>query len=545
MNKNKRFRIIVATIALILCSCGGNARTSSIITDTSNTTSNVENSSSSITETSSVEDSSSSDIPSTSSSFDSSSTTISSSKEDSSSAISSSNSNSSSSAVSSSSISSSSSAATSSSSIKSSSSSAPSSSSVKSSSSSAASSSSTYGGSSSSYSVPPVDDDPVWNIDLSLRGAAFRNALQTKIADKKTQTSSSYNGCLSIGARAAAYPNASSSTFVPFYHDTSTTATTSQCNREHTWPNSRGSGTSGPGADPFIIRPTLTSDNSSRGNKFYGTRSNEWDPASCGFEAARGESARVILYAATMYYKNGLSLSNNPGDSTDLKTMGTLSTLLAWNNTYAPTPIEIQINNYLSTNGYGRNPFVDHPQYASYIWDNNGLIGGEIPPDSSEFEKGLDRESSLANLDGNEFVIASTDYTTSTYYYAMDNQAKGDSIPWYIKPISVLLNDDKSKLIPNGNNVTLKYFKFIKQTDGSYYIQSKETNDYLYGYIDGSHYSIGLGTSPIHDGSLSWSITQNSIGFTLKNAASVYLEYYNSSFCGYKNAPSVPIYLYN
>ena len=531
MNKNKKFRIIVATIALILCSCGGNARTSSIITDTSNTTSNVENSSSSITETSSVEDSSSSDIPSASSSFDSSSTAISSSKEDSSSAISSSSSSSSSSAVSSSSISSSSSAATSSSSIKSSSS-------------SAASSSSTYGGSSSSYSVPPVDDDPVWNIDLSLRGAAFRNALQTKIADKKTQTSS-YNGCLSIGARAAAYPNASSSTFVPFYHDTSTTATTSQCNREHTWPNSRGSGTSGPGADPFIIRPTLTSDNSSRGNKFYGTRSNEWDPASCGFEAARGESARVILYAATMYYKNGLSLSNNPGDSTDLKTMGTLSTLLAWNNTYAPTPIEIQINNYLSINGYGRNPFVDHPQYASYIWDNNGLIGGEIPPDPSEFEKGLDRESSLANLDGNEFVIASTDYTTSTYYYAMDNQAKGDSIPWYIKPISVLLNDDKSKLIPNGNNVTLKYFKFIKQTDGSYYIQSKETNDYLYGYIDGSHYSIGLGTSPIHDGSLSWSITQNSIGFTLKNAASVYLEYYNSSFCGYKNAPSVPIYLYN
>ena len=66
-----------------------------------------------------------------------------------------------------------------------------------------------------------------------------------------------------------------------------------------------------------------------------------------------------------MYYKEGLSLSNNPNDSTNLKTMGTLSTLLAWNTTYAPTPIEIQINNYLSSNGYGRNPFVDHPEYAS------------------------------------------------------------------------------------------------------------------------------------------------------------------------------------
>ncbi len=393
------------------------------------------------------------------------------------------------------------------------------------------------------YSVPPVEIDSRWNIDLSLRGAAFRNALQTIMAGKQTRTTS-YSDCLSLGAKAAAYPNANSSTFVPFYHDASLTATQGQCNREHTWPNSRGSGKSGPGADPFIIRPTLTSENSDRGNLFYGTGSREWDPASCGFEGARGESARVILYAATMYYKNGLSLSNNPSDSADLKTMGTLSTLLTWNNTYAPTPIEIQINNYLSNNGYGRNPFVDHPEYASYIWDRNGLLGGEIPPDPTEFDDGLTIESSLSNLDGNEFVIASSDSNTSFQFYAMDNEAKGSSIPWYIKPLGVSLNDDKSKLIPN-NGVTLKYYKFIKQSDGNYYIRSKENNNYLFGYIDGTHYSIGLGSSPTNGGSLSWSITTNGIGFTFKNAANVYLEYYNSSFCGYKSAPSVPIYLYH
>ena len=367
------------------------------------------------------------------------------------------------------------------------------------------------------------------------------------MAGKRTKTGD-YDSCLSIGAKAAAYPNASSSKFVPFYHDSSVTATTSQCNREHTWPNSRGSGKSGPGADPFIIRPTLTSENSDRSNYFYGTRgkdNKEWDPASCGFEAARGESARVILYAATMYYKShGLSLSNNPSDSTNLKTMGTLSTLLTWNNTYAPTPIEIQINNYLSTQGYGRNPFVDHPEYANYIWDNSGLIGGEIPPDPTEFTNGLDIESSLSNLSGNEYVIASSESSASTSYYSMDNEAKSATLPWYIKPIGVKINEDKSKLIPDGN-VTLKYYKFIKQSDGNYYIQSKETNDYLYAYIDGTHYSIGLGTSPINNGSLSWTITSNSKGFTMKNAANVYLEYYNGSFCGYKNAPGVPIYLYS
>ena len=527
MNKKKRIPIIIAIVALILSGCGHKPQPSSVTTSVIDTTSEI----SAISEdnNSSSEDVSSSEISSIESSSEAySEVIIDSSEEGSSSAASSiySSSESSSSVISSS--------------EQISSSSAASSSSAQSSSTTSSSSSS------SSYSVPPVEDDPNWNVNLSLRGAEFRNALQTIMAGKKTKTTS-YSNCLSLGAKAAAYPTSSSSTFVPFYHDATVTATTSQCNREHTWPNSRGTGTSGPGADPFIIRPTLTSENSDRGNYFYGTRgksAKEWDPASCGFEASRGESARVILYAATMYYQNGLSLSNNPGDDTSLKTMGTLSTLLTWNNTYAPTPIEIQINNYLSNNGYGRNPFVDHPEYASYIWNSNGLIGGEIPSDPSQFDDGLDVETSVSNLNGNEYVIASTDSTASLSYYAMDNEAKSDTLPWYIKPISVLLNEDKTKLIPNGD-VTLKYYKFIKQTDGTYYIQNKETNNYLFGYIDGTHYSIGLGTTPTNNGSLSWSITASSGGFTVKNAANVYLEYYNSSFCGYKNAPSVPIYLFH
>ena len=399
--------------------------------------------------------------------------------------------------------------------------------------------------STTSYSVPPVEEDTNWNIDLSLRGAEFRNALQTIMAGKRTQTTT-YSNCLYLGAEAAAYPNASSSTFVPFYHDASLTATIGECNREHTWPNSRGTGETGPGADPFIIRPTLKSENSDRGNNFYGTKgkaNKEWDPASCGFEAARGESARVVLYAATMYYRNGLSLSNNPNDSTNLKTMGTLSTLLAWNLTYAPTPIEIQVNNYLTNHGYGRNPFVDHPEYAAYIWDNNGLLGGEIPPDPTEFDNGLNRENTLNNIDGNEYVIASSDSNTSFSFFAMNNEAK-PNYPWYIQPISALVNDDKTKLIAEGN-ASLKYYKFIKQSDGNYYIQSKETNNYLFGYIDGTHYSIGLGTTPTNNGSLSWNITTSGNGFVMKNAANVYLEYYNGSFCGFSRAPSVPIYLFH
>ena len=489
--KNKKILTFLTAIAFIVSGCTGNTQSSSIAPSTPSSTSEVSSNPSSDTSTSTSSlDSTSATSSNTSTSATTSSSTVSSS--------------------------------------------------------SSASSSSSSSTTSSSYTP---SGDTIWNINISLRGAEFRNALQTIMAGKRTRTTS-YSNCLSLGAKAAAYPNANSSTFVPFYHDSSRLATQGECNREHTWPNSRGTGTNGPGADPFIIRPTLTSENSDRGNNFYGTKgkaNKEWDPASCGFEAARGESARVILYAATMYYKEGLSLSNNPNDSTNLKTMGTLSTLLAWNTAYAPTPIEIQINNYLSSNGYGRNPFVDHPEYASYIWNNNGLIGGEIPPDPGDFTNGLDRESSLANLDGNNYVIASSDSATSFSYFAMDNEAKSSTLPWYIKPICCSVNDDKTKLIAN-DGATLKYYKFIKQTDGNYYIQNKENGKYIFAYYDGSHYSIGLGTTPTNSGSLSWTITTSNNGFVMKNATNstnVYLEYYNGSFCGYKSAPSVPIYLYH
>lgn len=195
----------------------------------------------------------------------------------------------------------------------------------------------------------------------------------------------SYSSTLSIGAKAASYPDENSSTFIPFYHAVPDTATLGACNREHVWPNSRGAGKSGPGSDPFIIRPSLKSDNSSRGNNFYGYSSDVrcYDPKSAaGYEAARGEAARVILYAATYYYdygSPGFSLSNNAQDDTKKHTMGRLDRLLEWNEAYPPSEMERQINDALYNyggspkTGFGRNPYVDHPELANYIWTKDGL----------------------------------------------------------------------------------------------------------------------------------------------------------------------------
>ena len=249
-------------------------------------------------------------------------------------------------------------------------------------SSSAISSSSQTPSSSSNSSTPSssasssLDDKEYvgWDINKTLRGVAFRDDL-ARLINKKGVKTTSYNSMISVGAKAAAYKNTGK--FIPFYHGEECLATQNQCNREHTWPNSRGGGNVED--DPFVIRPTLSSENSDRSNYFYGLNgkaSLEWDPASCGFTPARGEAARVIFYIACRYGKTyKFYLTNNPSDDWNkVKTMGRLDRMYEWNQMYPPTENEIQINNYLESQGYGRNPFVDYPELVNYIWDKNGYV---------------------------------------------------------------------------------------------------------------------------------------------------------------------------
>lgn len=144
-------------------------------------------------------------------------------------------------------------------------------------------------------------------------------------------------------------------------------------NKEHVWPNSRGVGKSGPGADPHMLRPTSVKVNSGRGNNFYGIPSkdgaNTYDPGSEGYPEYRGMAARIIFYTATRYWKlNGLELSDNPSDSSSKKTMGKLSRLLEWNATYPVDPTETYRNEFLYKQYNVRNPFIDYPSLASKIW---------------------------------------------------------------------------------------------------------------------------------------------------------------------------------
>lgn len=158
-------------------------------------------------------------------------------------------------------------------------------------------------------------------------------------------------------------------------------------NREHIWPQSRGGfadATSsfadginvwlptGPNdilaghADAHHIRAEDGAENSLRSNRDYGSDYN--GPA--GTQGSwKGDVARSLFYMAVRY--NGLQLVNgNPADTT-VGQMGDLASLLAWNLSDPADDFEMNRNNYIQTWQQNRNPFIDYPNLANYIFGAN------------------------------------------------------------------------------------------------------------------------------------------------------------------------------
>lgn len=406
--------------------------------------------------------------------------------------------------------------------------------------------------------VPDVDSR--WPVNFAEYGAAFRNRLAKLIRSSGTKTIGykANNNVLAVSDKAI---NGKAG-IIPFYHpdDCSTT----DWNKEHVWPSSRGAGESGPGSDPQMLRPTAKSCNSARGNKFFGIGSDVFDPAECSgdsdsfplYEAARGEVARIIFYCATRYYDTcgsggsssgdaPLSLSNNPNDSAGKHTMGRLDYLVEWNNKYPVTAQEVRRNNYLHSQGFARNPFIDHPEYANWIWDKQGirtsLPDTDTPIESTSIEPisykhSYSPISSIADLSG-KVGIAGRENSTSTYF-GMTSEAKSSSLPWYISGVELVHEDGKFKT--DSDDVAM--FTFTKNND-NYFISVN--GKYLYNYIDGTHYSIGYDAADKPSASKEWKVTVSSDGkATIVGATNtVYLEYYNSSFCGYKSNPKESLVL--
>ncbi|MGN0064778.1 MAG: endonuclease [Nocardioides sp.] len=155
-------------------------------------------------------------------------------------------------------------------------------------------------------------------------------------------------------------------------------------NREHVWAKSHGDfGTAtGPGTDVHHLRPEDVTVNSSRGNKDFDNGgaavsqcsgckgdSDSFEPR----DAVKGDVARMIFYMAVRY--NGddgfrdLELNNLTNNGTN-PFHGKVSVLLAWHAADPVSDFERRRNDRIFENWQGnRNPFIDHPEWATAIWN--------------------------------------------------------------------------------------------------------------------------------------------------------------------------------
>ena len=219
------------------------------------------------------------------------------------------------------------------------------------------------------------------NTNLNATGTTLLSELRSLNSSKRKFTPG-YKNLGSYYHRTDGDPN-NPNNIIAFYSGTSVSFNGSfggNVNREHVWPNSRG-GSSVEG-DLHMTRPTITSENGSRGNSFYveGKKSSSsgWDPAmeSFGKEEYRGISARIIFYCVIA--SSNLKLVDVENDSTGNKSMGKLSDLLKWNLQYDIDETEIRRNEAVLDIQGNRNPFIDDRSLACRVWGDTNATTKSI-----------------------------------------------------------------------------------------------------------------------------------------------------------------------
>lgn len=128
------------------------------------------------------------------------------------------------------------------------------------------------------------------------------------------------------------------------------------------WPSNANDIVAGHG-DSHHIRAEDGPENSSRNNRNYGV---DYNGPTGNLGSWHGDVARAIFYMCVRY--NGLSVVNgNPSDSPTGQ-IGDLTTLLNWNTSDRADDFEMNRNNVVYTWQMNRNPFIDYPTLADYIW---------------------------------------------------------------------------------------------------------------------------------------------------------------------------------
>jgi hypothetical protein len=228
-----------------------------------------------------------------------------------------------------------------------------------------------------------------------LSGTALKQGLQAIIANPAVVRAHTYGDVTDILRVADQNPLNSNQVWMMYVESArakldfqTSSSNVGTWNREHIYPQSRGgfanatedtpdginvwSATNADDlaaghADAHHIRAEDGPENSSRSNKDYGLTGYNGPNGTQG--SWKGDVARSVFYMAIRY--NGLEVVNGDIPDTTVGQLGDLTTLLSWNQTDPRDDFEMNRNNYIYTWQMNRNPFIDYPLLADYIWGAN------------------------------------------------------------------------------------------------------------------------------------------------------------------------------
>jgi endonuclease I len=213
-------------------------------------------------------------------------------------------------------------------------------------------------------------------------------------------------------------------------------------NREHVWAKSHGDFGNDPpcGTDAHMIRPTDVSVNADRGNKDFDEGGQQHPEASgCYYtsytweprDEVKGDVARMILYMDVRYEGDNNELDLVAVDAVNTSPApehGRLSTLLLWHEQDPPDDFEVNRNEVVYGYQQNRNPFIDHPEFVSRIWDPavkvdemHSLTNTDIYPNPAKTKVYIHSESNADQLNvtvytlmGNRLISLNTNGTCMT-----------------------------------------------------------------------------------------------------------------------------------
>lgn len=242
--------------------------------------------------------------------------------------------------------------------------------------------------------VSTFDDAKYYkNVDLTVSRSSLESTLHTIISTGTTKISYGSSGTRNELKYIDEHPTDTSSVLCIYTGKAiSKSGSNDSWNQEHTWAKSHGFPSEGKQAycDLHHLKACQNSINSTRSNYDFDevsgsdgtvskTGKSVTDSATAfePFDRVKGDIARTMMYMELRY--NGGSntdsvnltlVNHSTSTSTGNGSFGYLDTLIKWHMEDPVDDFERRRNDRVYAVQGNRNPFVDHPEYANYLYDN-------------------------------------------------------------------------------------------------------------------------------------------------------------------------------